>query len=1799
MKKLNVFFVILIIGISACTIKENVKIIETNFSEVIQEQQSLKFTFNQDLFPDSLLNQWDTIQYLVFEPPVQGKFKRISKNELLFSPSLKFLPSTDYKVSLTNNLLAFSPEDYGISTEEIKFHTLYLEMEYVNAFWAINRDNPNDIEVRLQVGFNQQVEPEDLKKLLTVSINGKSVEPTPVTLNPSHKIEFRIADPGVEPDKVIPVKIKIEKGLSCFNSDWLTTKRISNQVDLPPRDILMVREMIPHFESGEGAIIIRTSQPLGSANIKNYITIDPELDFEAELLDDGIKLKGAFVEGNTYQIRVSGKIKGVFGNEMGDAYSQMVSFGKVDPYIAFTDKSGVYLTSKGSRNLGLKIVSIPDLKISVFKVYENNILHYLREGQSWDWMYRDGRYWDLYGYDFNQNFGQVIFTKEIRTVDLPKKGNLQLLNIDPAEIGINDSRTGMFVVMAESAEKNWLRDVQLLSLSDIGMIVKTGTDDIHVFVNSIKDATPIQGVNVGFVSQNNQVVYNTTTNNEGIAVLRDVKSIIPGFDIAMITAARADDFNFIVLDQNRVEASRFDVGGKIIGDSNYDVFIYGDRDIYRPGDSVFFNSIVRTPGWKVVDDMPVKLKVVQPDGRVFTSFKINLNSQGAAESAFYLPDACMTGMYSIEVYSGNDVLIGSSIIRVEEFMPDRIKVRVNTNATEYEPRSVVEVTVNVMNLFGPPAEDRNYELEQQISRKGFYPKGLEDYGFGIELIENRYFESEIKEGKTDSEGNAEVSFVVENYQDIGILQGKIFTTVFDETGRPVNRINKFDIFTQDVFYGIKHFDYWLDTRKQVRFNFLAVDKQASILNNVPARVEIVHYTWESVLERSGNSYVYRSEKRENLVFADDITIKGNLTNIDFTPLYSGSYEVRIMPEKGSNWVAQRFYAYGWGDTDYSSFEISKEGETIIEADKEQYSPGDKAILLFKAPFNGKLLVTLERSNVLEHYYLDLNDKSASLSLKIKEDHLPNIYVSATAIRKTGMDDLPLTVAHGFKSLKVDKALNRLEVEIDAVEKSRSKTKQTIKINTTPGAQVTIAVVDEGILQVTDYKTPDPYDYFYQKRALEVLPYDIYASLYPDLKANESSYAGGLGAELGKRINPLKSKRVKLMARWSGIRVADNNGVCIYEVDIPQFSGALRIMAVAYKDNKFAGLDKMMTVADPVVISTALPRFLSPGDLVTMPVTVTNTTNKSVEGKVLVKPDGPLVVIGEESQFLDLEKNSETSVVFTLEAQKRIGVAEVEVEMDAMKETFTEEIEIPVRPPTGLIKLSSAGSVKGKDTATFKVSTDFIPETVKSRLVLSKSPIVEFTKNLQYLLGYPYGCLEQTVSKAFPLIYYNELAEALEQQDVGIRYNPAFSVNEAIKKIYSMQQYHGGLLYWPGGGSVSWWGSIFAAHFLYEAELSGYDVDQKVFEKLINYIKSEAKEKESEEYFYRRPSGAMTTFKHTKREVAYSLFVMALVNQPNLSLMNYYKSNLELLTDDSRYLLAGAYRMIGDVESSEIVLPEKFGENRAIRSFGGSFSSYTRDMAISLYVLVKTDPENNQIPVLAKALSKDMKNRRWLSTQESVFSLMALGKIARSAAESNIEAAVEIDGELIGEFFGDKLVLDQDINNRNILIETRNEGMLYYFYEVEGISETGNVPETDNNLEVRKKFYNRFGQLLTTNNYNQNDLVVVKVSIRTTLGRYIENVAITDILPACFEIENPRLSPNREMQWIDDKSTPEYMDVRDDRISFFTTARSEWKHFYYMARVVSQGTYKMGPVSADAMYDGQYNSVSGAAIIIAK
>jgi uncharacterized protein YfaS (alpha-2-macroglobulin family) len=309
-----------------------------------------------------------------------------------------------------------------------------------------------------------------------------------------------------------------------------------------------------------------------------------------------------------------------------------------------------------------------------------------------------------------------------------------------------------------------------------------------------------------------------------------------------------------------------------------------------------------------------------------------------------------------------------------------------------------------------------------------------------------------------------------------------------------------------------------------------------------------------------------------------------------------------------SYVSQEFYAYGYGFTQNSSFEVDKEGQVTIELDKPTYKVGDKAKILMKTPFAGKILVSIERNKVFDYVYVQTDKKSASVEIPIKEEYLPNVYITATLIKPLDDGAIPLTVAHGFVPLSIESQDNHLPVEVVAAAQSGSKTKQTITVKTKPNTEVTVAVVDEGILQLKNYSSPDPYKYFFQKRALEVNSFDLYPRLFPELSGRKSS-VGGDGYDLAMRVNPLTNKRVNLVAFWSGTLTTNSDGEAQYTVDIPQFSGDLRIMAVAYKDNAFGAASQNMKVADPVVISTSMPRFLSPEDALKIPVTLSNTTNK--------------------------------------------------------------------------------------------------------------------------------------------------------------------------------------------------------------------------------------------------------------------------------------------------------------------------------------------------------------------------------------------------------------------------------------------------------------------------------------------------------------------------------------------------------------------------------------------------------------
>ncbi len=1788
----------IVVLLISCSNKDKVEISYKNFGEEVNTTQNLTIEFSQNIADESKLNLWDSTQYIQFEPEIEGVFNWETPNRLTFSPSEKLPPATTISGTVTKKIL---PPDGSFALGDdisFSFKTTPLSVYKIASYWArLNKESKDTPKVFVELEFNFPVPVSELKSRLQLQLGSESEAFVIVTKEEYARTVKFYVDQFELKDMTVPVKVTLQPGIIPFGGNQATkeARQITTNLNSPYN--FKVNSVNSNYDGSKGILTIITSQAPQLKNYEKFIEIKPKLAYDVERKNNGFIITSeAFEVTEKYEVTLKEGIEGEIGGILKNNYREEFSFGKVQPTIKFASNKTRFLSRKGFKNIKVQILNIPEVEVVVSKLYENNAKSFLAS-RDYYYDYNSDEYY--YGYNYNNtNLQDEVWSKKIKTAELPRDGNFSLLNLD-FEDKLSDYK-GIYVLQVRSTENRWLKDARLVSISDLGIIVKNGENNVHVFVNSLDSGDPISNSSVALIGTNNQKLQTVNTNQQGVAVFNLDPNLPGGFRPQMVTASLQDDYNLLDFGSTAVQTSRYDVGGKYLSDRVYEGFIFMERDLYRPGETANFAVIVRDRKWGLPGEIPIKINVRTPDGREFINQQKILNSQGSAETSITLPKASLTGNYSITIKTSNDKFLTSQTLKVEEFLPDRIKVDSELDKEEYTPADKkVDVAISAVNFFGPPAANKNYELRMQWTKIGFYPKGFSGYNFNYDKTNTQFYDI-TKQGTTDTEGKANISVdIPSSFKDNGIIRLTAFVTVFDETGRPVGVINRSNVYTQDVFFGLKSDDYWVKTGDLVNTKLIALDKEGNILDGEKATVKVIKHEYKTVLAKSGSYYRYRSQSYERVIEDKEMEFNGDNTSISFIPDLSGRYEVRIFPPGVNNYVSRSFYAYGYGSTTTNSFEVDNEGEVDIVFDKEKYSPGETAKVLLKTPFSGKVLVTVESNNVLDHFYVQANNRSAQFDLPIKDSYLPNVFMSTTLFKPQKESDIPLTVAHGYSPIKVDKAANKLDIEIEAVEKSKSNQSQTIRISTAPNAMVGLAVVDEGILQVSKYQTPDPYNFFYGKRALGVKSYDVYPYLFPEIAGNLTGGGAGLARELSSRINPMNNDRVKLVSFWNGVKQADGKGKLEYTIDIPQFSGDLRIMAVAFKNEAFGNGQDNMTVADPIVISPGIPRFLSPTDTLIMPVAVSNTTGDQIRADVEVNASELLNVVGNAKSKESLKAGQETSLSYTLYADNNIGSSDINVKVADGSNTYEHNTDITIRPNSPLLKITGSGVIKGSKTEEAEIrDSNFIEKTVKRKLIVSKSPMVEFTKDLSYLLRYPYGCLEQTTSQGFPLLYYRNITSSvLSKDDLEVK-NANYIVNEAIKRLYLMQLYNGGFTYWPGQGRESFWGSAYAIHFLVEAQRAGYNVDGNVLSKGLDYLAKKANEKRVVDYYYtytqKRPI--------YPRANIYSLYVLALAGDPQVSTMNFYLSKMEYLTSDSKYLLSAAYVLSGDPSRSRELINTQFKSESQIRSTGGSFYSPIRDEALALTALLDIDPTNSEIPVMAKHISEALKSRRWFSTQERAFSLIALGRISKEAEKSSINAEVVTNGKTIGSYKNTKepLELSGDDVKGKVNINTSGEGTLYYFWESEGISKDGSYVQEDKYIRVRRTYYHENGAIADLNKIKQNDRLIVKLSLSKNFNSNIDNVVVTDMLPGCFEVENPRFGQLPAFRWIRDASRPDYSDFRDDRVHLFTDLNySNTRNYYYMVRAVSKGTYNLGPVAADAMYNNEYHSYHGAGKVVVR
>lgn len=1778
---------VLTVMLIACN-RSAISLSYTNAKDEVPQIGNLHFKFNGTLVPDSVMNKWLDEEYVSFTPKIPGKFRWESSDELVFSPEKPLLPSTQYKASLNNAIIKLSEYKSVKSDEDIEFFTPQMKLNKYNFVW-VSAGNSNQAVPQIDLEFNYPVNPEALKGSLNVNIDGKKYDYTMQTMNVSDRVSLIVSGLQVQ-DKNYNVEVTLGKGLKPENGTLGLEKEVTLKNTIISPYVLAINDVETEHTGTLGIVRVKTSQQILQDKIQPFVDISPAVTYNVELTDDGFILSSeAFNADNVYTLKLLKGLRGKVGGVLREEYSTNLAFGVIDPSISFNNTKGVYLASSGNKNILVDIAGIETVKITVSKIYESNLTalnkygYYPSDNNN---EYDDYYYEDAYR-DNKATLGDIIYEKEVNTKDLAKHGNARLFNFNIAD-NLQDFK-GIYHIKISSTKDYWVSDARFISLSDIGLIAKEADDKVYVFANNIKTTAPIGDVGVSVYGSNNQLLGTGSTNSSGVAEITYTRKEYEGFKPAMIIAKTKDDFNYLPFYNTAVNTSRFDVGGKKLNKTNFDAFLYMERDMYRPGERVNFAAILRDYSFKNPGSLPVKFRIVMPNGKELTTIRKTLNEQGGVDANVSINASAITGTYNIEMLNGNDVLLTAKSFHVEEFMPDRIKVEPKLDKTIVEPGGTTNLSVKAVNYFGPPAANRKYEVEIQVDEKTFIPKKYNNYNFRLSN-QYSYFDKIFKEGKLDENGFASESFnVPDMYRNSGLLQAKFFTTVFDESGRPVSRMAKADIPTQKAFIGLANTEYYyLPLNAEAKFPLVALNLNEEV-TTAKVNVQVIKTEYRTILSKSGSYFRYHSQKDEKLLENKSVTISGENTHFSFVPKTSGEYEIRVSMPDAKSYISQHFYSYGSYGFSNNDFGVNTDGNIDISIDKETYNNGETVKALFKAPFNGKMLVTTETNKVVKYEYVDVVNRTATMEFKLSDNDVPNMFITATLFKPHDVSEIPLTAAHGYRKVIVEDLSKQMKVTITANDKSRSNTKQKVTVNAESGAMITLAAVDNGVLAVSDFQTPNPFKYFYSPRALGVRSFDMYPLLMPEIAGRMSSTGGDAEMMAKFAANPLENKRVKILSFWSGTQKANGSGNAEFEIDIPQFSGQIKLMAVAYKDNKLGGSDKAITVADPLVLSAALPRFLSPSDTVSVPVTVTNTTNNTANITATITLSGPLKLMSAASQSATVAANSESIVNFKLYAEQTVNTAKVKVDVKGLGETFTSTTDITVRPPSTLQSRSESGIVTGGSNKALQINTaDFLPQSLNYQLVVSKSPVIQLSKQLEYLVNYPHGCTEQTISAAFPQLYYADIAEQLKTGKNKVA-SALDNINVAINKIKMRQLYNGAVTMWDGQGTENRWMTAYAAHFLVEAQKAGYNVDRNLLDPMLNYLTNSLRNKNLVDYYY---NGSLNK-KIAPKEIAYSLYVLALANKPNISAMNYYKSNQQVLAMDSKYLLAAAYALVGDKAKFKEMLPGSFGSEVSVAQTGGSFYSDIRDAGVALNALVDVEPTNNQIASLSKYVIDRLKARTYFSTQEAAFGLLGVGKIARNANQSTAKADIIVNGKSVATMNGAAVSLSkQQLGNGSVQINTSGNGAVYYWWQVQGVSLSGDYVEADNYLKVRRQFFSRNGSPISGTTFRQNDLIVVRVTVEKSYSDAIDNVVTTDILPAGFEIENSRIREIPGMDWIKDASTPQQLDMRDDRVNFYDDIYGK-RTYYYAVRAVSPGVYRMGPVSSQAMYNGGMNSFNGA------
>ncbi len=1500
-------------------------------------------------------------------------------------------------------------------------------------------------------------------------------------------------------------------------------------------------------------------------------------------------------------LKVDKGMKGLGGFSLNTNYATVIPVPEYPKEISFLHK-GSLLALNGEQKLSVLIRGVPAVKFDFARVLPSNINQLITQTQ--------GDFNNPYFINptFNQQNISQIFSdiQQFDTSDLTKQQYTALDLSKYLTVPSDDKNMGphgLFLLQAtgwDVQNKNPLdvKASRLILVTDLGMLVKDNNDGSHdVFIDSISQGAPVAGVNVTVLGKNGLPIISRATDTQGRANFPTLKDFVEDREPVVYLASLNNDVSFIPFNNynRQLNFSKFDIGGIYTNSQDaqsLSAYLFSDRGIYRPGDTVHIGMIVKQAyAQPQPAGLPLQVTVQDPRGTTIKDEKIALNDMGYLSVDFTTNPNSPTGQYTVNLFLVKDDhsqnYLGSETVRVAEFQPDRMRITSNLEPKPSEGWSSpndLKAQVSLWNLYGAPATNRKVSAKIILTPERVNFDEYPDYVFSDPLYDPKkpakVFTETLADLRTNDKGEAEFSLNLEQYEKAS-YRLTFFAEGFEaDGGRSVTTQSKALVSPLAYFVGYKA-DGDLTFIKQNSpraVNYIAINPQLSKEEIKDLKIQLISlHPITTLVKKPDGTYQYQSVIQSSVISTEPFTISEQSSSYMLPSSNIGDYTINILDKDNTVLSQLNFSIVGASQTP-----LAKNAELSIKLNKEEYKAGEDIELQITAPYTGSGLITIERDKVYASQWFKTDTTSSVQTIHVPADFQGNGYVNVAFIRDWDSPELFISpLSYSVVPFTVNNEAHDIKIDLKTAAVARPGESFTINYHTDKPGKIIVFAVDEGILQVSKYVTPDPLSFFFQKHALEVLTQQTVDQILPKfIQDRELSAVGGDDGsdDMASRLNPFKRKTDLPVAYWSGIIDTDSTDRQLsYQVP-DYFNGSIRIMAVAVSTDSVGSTQTSAEIRGDFILSPNVPTFVAPGDEFDISSSVANNIKDSgdhAQIKISASTSPELEIIGEQQEQLEIAEGHEKTVHFKLRAKSILGGAKVTLTAQSGDKSTALDSTLSVRPATPL--MTSIDSGQSKNTLNhLDIIQTFYPDYRVVDTTMSTSPLILVFGLQRYLDNYPYGCTEQLTSKALPLLamggqpWFNQNKDQITEK-----------MNETIQMLGQRQMSNGGFSYWPGlndnsGNSFS---SVYAMNFLTEAREQGFNVPNDLFFNGISYLKDLA--------------GQTPTDMDKARIQAYAIYILT----RNELVTTNYLANLQLyLQQDSSKAwqkeitgayIAASYQLLKSADEANKLIG--LYDSQSTQRFTYDFYNNDVNNAQYLYIVAKHFPNllaqvsNKLLMQLVKAM-----NSNEMNTVLAGYTSLALGAYQQNNEMTSSSSLFMT--ELLSNN-QQKKVNSEHSNYLHLFIGTDVKGLqlnnpeqLTYFYQLSqsGFNKELAKEPLKKGIEIYREYRDQQGKAITTTSLGNE--IEVHIQIRALTNDYISNVAIEDLLPGGFEVVRDSVK-NDAMNFID---------VREDRVNFFGGIGSSMTELVYKIKAVNPGKYLIPAIYAEAMYNPsvQAHGVSG-------